>query len=414
MISLLNTLLMYGPELPSYLKVAYSLRYAEETTAGNPLTRVFQTVQRVFSLIGELWDYDESASDIQKNRKKFQKDFDEIARTGLTNTKPICVYFVGTYDRKGAIFGNTGYYYHHYQIQNLQQYFAVAPKLVSSQAEMKAFMEMVKRQNPQREIKFVQVSAHGLKSTLELGNHLIAAEHIYDDLFSDCAPDATILLHSCKTGMGDKNIADEIARKTPGRTVLAPGRTLFFCKPVIKTKNKSPRVVAAAYDSPQDVMACKSFSYSKRMPSQYPYVGDTAFFPNISAMAKYPVARNIDKYLDESNRADQEKVLQTFYRLSLECKTLIAHRVWENNGSPLNRGLHFGEDFLRRNPLHMSVRKAFRSVLNELLNEVREDERASQIKTSIAFSNAVQSIVQWFHHLFAHPVPPPVESRILF
>lgn len=273
MASLSNTLLMIPRELPSYLAVAYSLRYADIPNEGHCIARVWHVAQRVFSLIKELICYSPSYFDFDKNREKLETDFTAINQTIAGNQKPICIYFVSSHDYNGAILGNPLYYYHHYKIQDLQKYFAVAPKVVSSQDEMKAFMGSIKRQYPGREIRFVDVVSHGEKSSLSIyaPEELdIAAEEVDVDLFADCAPDAAILLDACFTGHGDKNIADEIARKTPGRTVLAPGSSMYFSKPVIKTGNEGPKVVSAVHGfAIFNAYTCKSFSYRERMPSQY-------------------------------------------------------------------------------------------------------------------------------------------------
>jgi len=167
MASLSNTLLMIPRELPSYLKVAYSLRYANIPNEGNFIVRMWHAVQRIVSLIKELI-HSLSYLDLLENREKLKRDFTAINLTVAENQKPICIYFVSTYDHSGAILGNTLYYYHHYKIQDLQKHFAVAPQLVSSQDEMKTFMRSIRQQYPDRAIKFVDIVSHGGKSSLEI------------------------------------------------------------------------------------------------------------------------------------------------------------------------------------------------------------------------------------------------------
>lgn len=269
MASLSNTLLMIPRELPSYLKAAYSLRYADKPNNGNCILRACRAAQRALSLIIELIFYRPSYAAFQRNREKLQKDFADLNQAVADNQKPICVYFVSARDHNGAILGNQLYYYHHYKIRNLQKEFAVAPQLVSSQDEIKAFMQSVRQRHPDRAIQFVDVVSHGGQSYLSIhrpGESEITVEELREDLFSDCAPNATILLDACKTGLGDENIANEIARKTPGRTVLAPGRSLYFSKPVSRVSDRIPRVVAAVHGfAIFNAYTCKSFSYAARM-----------------------------------------------------------------------------------------------------------------------------------------------------
>lgn len=267
MASLSNSLLMIPRELPSYLKVAYSLRYADESNTGNCFSRICTIVQRTFALIKELIFYRPSFTDFQDNKKKLQNDFEIINQDVSTNKKPLCVYFVSSLDHNGAILGNQLYYYHHYKIQGLQKHFAVAPKLVSSQDEMKDFMTAVRERYVGREIKFVDVVTHGGKLSLEIhapGRLPISPERLKEDLFLDCATDATILLDACITGLGDSNIADAIARKTPGRKILAPGTSMYFSKPIIQVRGSEPRVVSAVHGfAIFKAYECKSFSYTQ-------------------------------------------------------------------------------------------------------------------------------------------------------
>jgi len=416
MASLSNTLLMIPRELPSYLTVAYSLRYADIANKGNCISRVFNIVQRAFSLIKELIFYRPSLFDFQRNAEKLHRDFADINQSIATNDKPICVYFVSAHDHNGAILGNHLYYYHHYKIQGLQKHFAVAPKLVSSQAEMKAFMETIKQQYPQREIQFVDVVSHGGKSSLSIraqGKPAITAEQLRDDLFDGCAPDATILLDACITGLGDRNIADEIARKTPGRTVLAPGPAMFFSKPVVQTKNNVPRVVSAVHGfAIFNAYTCKSFSYKEKMPSQYPYVKDESLQRDMFSIASFSVLQNswLDAYLNEENKDHQHRVINIFDQLSEETKALVAKQVWKNNGSPLEHADTFGENFLRAHPLHSNVRSAFRSVFNELIHEVRDYPGVSCAKALLCAKNTFQAINACARNLCCRPV---VASSIL-
>lgn len=403
--SLSNTLLMLPRELPGYLKVAYSLRYANEPNMGNCVIQICRVVQRIFSLVKELIYYRPFYADFQRNKEKLNNYFATINQTIAQNQKTLCVYFVSAHDHNGAILGNHLYYYHHYKIQNLQKYFAVTAKLVASQQEMKDFMRSIKRQYPKREIKFVDVVSHGSKSSLSIhapGASEIPAEQIREDLFSDSAPDATILLDACMTGLGDRNIADEIARKTPGRTVLAPGPSMYFSKPIIRTRNNIPRVVSAVHGfAIFNAYRCKSFTYKERMPSQYPYVKDKALQGDILAIAGLPALQNswLDRFIDENREDLKEQAIHIFNQLSSETKTLIKKQVWKNSGSPAERANNFGENFLRDHPLHISVRSAFRSVLNELIQEVRDYPGVSQAMALLYTQNVFQVIRAFFRNL---------------
>jgi len=253
MAPLSSSFLMLPRELPSYLNVAYSLRYAKEPNDGNCIARIFRVVQRVFALIREIITYRPSETSFQTNRKKLQTDFETIEKTLSSEcSKSICVYFVSAYDSNGAILGDHLYYYHHYKITSLQKDFAVAPKLVASQEEMKTFMRDIKEKYPKKQIQFVDIVSHGDNSTLYVcdpnrSSGPITKSNLQENLFEDVAPDATILLDACSTGIGKNSIADEIAKRAPGRTILAPGTGMFFSKPVVSYRGNIPKVVSAVH-----------------------------------------------------------------------------------------------------------------------------------------------------------------------
>lgn len=409
MASISNTLLMIPRELPSYLKVAYALRYANEPTAGSGITRICCVVQRIFSLINELIQYRPTQMHFQANREKLGQDFTAINQTIGDNQKPICVYFVSNHDNNGAILGNHLYYYHHYKIQGLQKHFAVAPKLVSSQDEMKNFMKAIRQQYLEREIRFVDVVSHGAKSSLkicDLSNSPITAEQLRDDLFSDCAPDATILLDACATGLGDRNIADEIARKTPGRKVLAPGPLMYFSKPVIQIRENIPSVVSAVHGfAVFNAYVCKSFLYSTRMPTQYPYIKDDALKGDILSIARSSILRNswLDRFLNEERAALRDQIIATYNLLSQETKALVIKKICENRRPPIAGDDNFGETFLLDHPLDADVLSAFRSVFNELTHEVREYPTVKWAKRLFCILNALQVMQACFRKLTYRP-----------
>jgi hypothetical protein len=411
---------MLPREIPRYLNVAYSLRFANEANEGNLAIRVCRTVHRVFLLIKELVSNKPWLCRFQAIREKLEEDFARIGSTVSENEKPLCVYFVSNFDNNGAILGKPVYYYHHYKIQDLQKHFSVVPKVVSSQTEMKTFLEEVKKRHPQKPIQFIDIVSHGAKSLLCInssGTRQITSENLcvdfpetpqitpetlQDDLFAESAPDATILLDACLTGLGDKNIADEIARKTPGRTILAPGTSMFFSKPVIKTQNHVSKVVGAAHGFALfNAYTCKKFFYATKQPSQYPYVKDEALYSDIMPIASFPVLQNswLDPFLDEERKDYQQKVIQIFDQLSQETKTLITKHIWKNNGSPMEPEAAFGEKFLREHPLHKNVRIAFRQVLNELIHEVREYPAVRWAKRLLLIQNLFQAICAPFRFL---------------
>jgi|GEM_PF-3054670 len=427
MASLSNTLLMIPRELPSYLKVAYSLRYADEPNIGNCLTRITHIVQRTFALITELIYYRPSSDDFQTNREKLQRDFELINQRVSENQKPLCVYFVSSHDHNGAILGNQLYYYHHYKVEGLQKHFAVAPKLVSSQAEMKAFMTSVRERYAGREIKFVDVVAHGGKSSLVIhapGQPSITAKRLRDDLFSDCAPDAVILLDACNAGLGDRNIADEIARKTPGRKILAPGPSMYFSKPVIRVRGNEPRVVSAVHGfAIFNAYECKSFSHAETRPTQYPYIKDESLESDILSMVRSSIVRNawLDRFIGEDREDFGRQIIAIYDQLSKKTKALVIKKICENHRHLGEGGAetflrehpmrHLGkggaEMFLREHPMHPNVRSAFRSIFNELTHEVREYPAVKWAKLFLGIQNILQVVQAAFRILtFRQAVAP--------
>ena len=201
MTSITDSFLMIPRELPNYLQVAYSHRYANEPNEGGCLSRVCTVAQRFFNLVKELLFYHSTSRGFQETREKLQEEFAKINRAVANNEMPLCVYFVSEHDDGGAILGHQIYYYHMYKIQNLQQHFAVAPKLVASQEDMVDFQRTLRAQYPGREIKFVDAVSHGFKSAWSIqapsGSAPIKPEELRADLFEACAPDATILLDAC-------------------------------------------------------------------------------------------------------------------------------------------------------------------------------------------------------------------------
>lgn len=398
MATLVDSFLLIPRELPRYFYVAYSIRYANHENEGNYFSRFKNIAHRAFLLIKELWYYRPIQDHFDKNRVRLTTDFDVMTKALANSQKPICVYFVSNHDHNGAILGDHLYYYHHYKIRGLENHFAVAPKLVSTQEEMKAFMKEIKVKYPERHIQVVDAVTHGSKSALYIHSPQkktpITPELLKDDLFEECAPDATIILDACLTGLGDKNIADEIARKTPGRTVFAAGPSLYFSKPVITTGAEGPKVVGLVHGfAVFNAYSAKSFSYTHKMPSQFPYVKDESLKKDIFAIAHFPELQNswLDAYLDEDNPELRQKVIDLmFTHLSTETKDLILNKIDKENP----------EQFVRDNPLHATVRSACRSVLSELIYEVRDFPYIITLaKAHLLMKNVVQAIRVRYQYL---------------
>ena len=415
MATLSDTLFMIPRELPTYLKVAYSIRYKDEPNTGNYLERIIRVVQRTFTLIKELIAYRPQHLDFYRNREQLNTDFEKINNTLLKNEKPLCVYFVSAHDDNGAILGNHLYYYHHYKIQGLQKHFAVAPKIVSSQNEMKDFIISVRNDHPDKEIKFVDVVTHGGKSSLEIGTGYqtsITPKRLRKDLFSDCADDATILLDACATGLGDRNIADEIARATPGRTILAAGPSMYFSKPVIQVRKNQPRVVSAVHGfAIFNAYTCKSFSYKTGQPSQYPYVKDRNLKNDIRSMAASSLVRNrwLDPFIKEDRNDFKQQILDSYNQLSEETKTMVIKKICENKSTFNDADC---EEFLTKHPLDSCVLSAFRSIFNELTHEVREYPSVKWIKLGLSILNMLQVAKEAFRSLVCRqPVAPLLTNQ---
>ncbi|NDE82032.1 MAG: hypothetical protein EB051_00225 [Chlamydiia bacterium] len=400
-----NNLFMIPREIPAYLRVAYSLRYKDEPNSGNCPTRIAHVVQRTFSLIKEvITQGGDFKGTLLRNKEKLQRDFEVINQTVSGSQKPLCIYLVSGFDDSGAVLGNHVYYYHHYKIQGLQQHFSVAPKVVCSQDEMKEFMSCTRAQYPGREIKFVDIVTHGSKSSLAIqkddGQDSITPNILKEDLFADCADDATILLDACITGLGNRNIADEIARKTPGRKILAAGPSMFFSKPVIDLSGNEPRVVSAVHGPaifyPYE---CKSFSYAEKRPSQYPYINDWFLHyrldDNLKLLSSCSILRNpwLDQFVTEDRQDLKKQILTVCGKLHSTTLNIVIRKICESRGGISDIQ---GRAFLREHTLDPCVRSAFRSAFNELIDEVREYRGFELLKISIAIQNVWEVIQAGF------------------
>jgi len=235
---------MIPRELPSYLSVAYSLRFKDSDKQENFFKRIFEVVSQFFQLVKELITYRPNWYSFDHNIKKLDSDFDGINKRLNESDKPICAYFVSSNDRNGAIIGDPLYYYHHYKIQKFQKHFDVAAKVVRSTKEMFDQLGQLKTKYPNREIKVVDIVSHGGPSMIDINvgeqfNSTYRNENVKENEFESCAQDAVIILDACSTAVGNNSIAENIAKKNRGKTVMAPGTPLFFSKPVfVKKENE--------------------------------------------------------------------------------------------------------------------------------------------------------------------------------
>lgn len=225
-------------EMPSYLSSARALRFKDNAEGKN----IFQQYRTV---IREFFNYQPSAQNFQNNIEKLNRDFQKKNNAIEGNVKPICAYFVSSFDQNGAILGDHLYYYHHYKIQNFEKHYAVAAKVVRTASEMFQFLKQLKEKYPNREIKVVDIVSHGSPNTLYVkkeNGEFYTSSDVQKNEFENCAKDATIILDACSTGKGSQSIAEKIAKMNPGKTIIAPGVSLCFSKPIISKNNGSPSV----------------------------------------------------------------------------------------------------------------------------------------------------------------------------
>lgn len=240
---LYDRLFMILRELPDYLSTARALRFTEVHENENVFRKCYRFFNEHIQLIKEIFSYrpnhyepDPFASNIRKLDADFEKNNQLIGR----ETKPICAYFVSSHDENGAILGDHLYYYHHYKMKNFAKHYSVAAKVIRTSDEMFQFLRQLKEQNPNREIKVVDLVCHGDPSTLavkKVNGQFYKKSDLKEDEFKHCARDAAIILDACSVGKGNMSIANEIAKKNPGKRVIAPGASLFFSKPIISKQN---------------------------------------------------------------------------------------------------------------------------------------------------------------------------------
>ena len=219
---LTSSLFMMARELPSYLSTAYDLRFADQPIDPelNVITKIYMVFERYITLIKESF----YSHTFEYNTQRLDADFQRINTKLRENAKPICAYMVSSFDNNGAILGDRLYYYHHYKIQQFEKHYAVAAKVVRCKSEMKEFLREIKASNPNREIKIVDIVAHGEKSQLYVphspSRSFITPSNLLNGEFEDCAPDAAIILDACSAGRGHHNIADEIAKKISAKRFM--------------------------------------------------------------------------------------------------------------------------------------------------------------------------------------------------
>ncbi|MBS0626042.1 MAG: hypothetical protein JSS32_08335 [Verrucomicrobia bacterium] len=244
------SVLMLPREIPSYLRTARSLRFPETGARENFIQKIVRIVKEYFTLIGELLGGPWPGKDMfEKNIAKLETDFEKIRGELGKSDKPICAYFVAPYDEEGngAILGDRVYYYYHYKIKNFQKDFEIAPFLAHSAEDMFKHLRELKEAYPGKEIQVVNYTSHGDPSTVLMpvspgDETAYGTNTIKPNEFKDCAEDATILVDACSTGRGKNSFAEAWARNNPGKTVLAPGKSLFFSKPVISRASGKAKI----------------------------------------------------------------------------------------------------------------------------------------------------------------------------
>ena len=123
-------------------------------------------------------------------------------------------------------------------------------------------LNRLKLKHPGQEIKVVDIVSHGGRGEIKFPKSYTRSSAHGND-FSSCAKDAAIILDACSTGRGTKSIADKIARSNPGKTVFAPGRTLYTSKPVFKKKAKQIKVEHVVHGfAIGNAFTCKKFFHA--------------------------------------------------------------------------------------------------------------------------------------------------------
>lgn len=246
---LFSRLFMMPREMPSYLSMAYKLRFKNIKTEKG-ISGLLVKIRQYKQLIGEILGVRGDQSIFQRNVEKLESDFATL-NNELTKTKrSICAYFVIAKDYNGAILDNPAYYYHHYKIEKYKKHLDVLAKVVQTREEMFKHLKEVKISYPDRPIEVVNLIGHGTPSDIDIDltsgkdgeTSIYDINNVDENEFNACSPNAAIIIDACATGAGNNSIAQKIAEKNPGKRVFAPGRFLFFSKPAFNVKNGIAKV----------------------------------------------------------------------------------------------------------------------------------------------------------------------------
>lgn len=158
----------------------------------------------------------------------------------------------------------------------------------------------------------------------------------------------------------------------------------------------------------------KQFHYTEAQPAQIPYTKDNNLPIDLGKLLpeRHLCISRFDAFIDRNSAALKQRTLDVFQSLSNETQELVKQQVWKNAGSPLDRGVDFGGEFIRANPLHESVLSAFRSVVEDMKND-GVDCPDTSLAVMDAISLIVLQIKSWIMKLISwgqnssdeHPLP---------
>lgn len=244
-----SRLFMIPRELPSYLSTAYSLRFKNIKPEHGFFARMKGKISRYQQLIKEINQMQGTQAIFDRNIRRLDTDFEKLNKELDKTKRAVCAYFVSSKDHNGAILGDHLYYYHHYKINKFKKHFDVSAKVVRNTKEMFDHLKHLKATYPNRPIKVIDIVAHGDPKSIVIDHvnsdktiECYEPKHIGKNEFSTYAPGADLIFDACSTGIGTDSIAEVIAKNNPGIKVFAPGSTLFFSKPIFKTKGNNTTV----------------------------------------------------------------------------------------------------------------------------------------------------------------------------
>lgn len=221
--------------LPSYLSVAYSFKFEKE-----PSKNTFTKISRYFQILKEVFFYHPNPVSFRDDKCRLTTYFDNINKETTEqepSRRPLCVYFVSSNDHNGGMFGEPKLYCHIHQIKEIKKHFDVVAYVVDSEEQMFEKLQELKTAN--RDIKVVNINAHGDQSSVVLERDWLGTT---SDAFKNCSEDAVIILNSCSTGKGKHSIAEKIALNNPGKTVFAPKHTFIYSQ-LVFVKQKIDHVI---------------------------------------------------------------------------------------------------------------------------------------------------------------------------